>query len=89
MFDVRYGEPGSTAGGWRSFLPDNNEIARQLPPDSRQPMAAVRAPACAVAVQARTPQPCGGSVSTGRTTCQTLVRLRLPISSAAREAGRQ
>src|SRR5260370_34212401 len=87
MFDVRYGEPGSTAGGWRNCLPDNNEIARRLPPDSRQPMAAVRAPACAAAVQPPAPELHGASVSTGPTTCQTLMRLRLPMSSAASEAG--
>jgi hypothetical protein len=89
MFDIRYGEPGSMAGEWRNCLPDNNEIARRLPPDPRQPMAAVRAATCAAAVRPRAPELHGGSVGTGRATCQTLMRLRLPISLAAREAGRQ
>ena len=66
MFDVPYGEPGWTAGEWRTCLPDSNDIALRLPPDWRQPIAAVCAPARTAAVEPREPELHGGTVSIGR-----------------------
>jgi two-component system, NarL family, nitrate/nitrite response regulator NarL len=61
MFDTPDEEPGSMDGKWRNSLPDNGEIARRFPAEWRTPTAAVRASACASAVEPRASGLHGGS----------------------------